>query len=200
MLYFCNDSKRSEVRHMLYGRYSQTGFVVIQKQHQQQHQAQTKEKQQAHHRQNDQFTRGRNDRIRMFGTSMGGVFREYQNTADVVPDHGVDLLEISGLQLDEKERILRTCEACCAAKIPFNLKDLLLMHVPMREVVDTPLWDARTLNNCQAVILILRECLAGTEHPLIKEGVLGSLHSRQTLVETLYDRVQPYTRMGLLRN
>ena len=65
------------------------------------------------------------------------------------------------------------------------------MHVPFREVPDTPLFECETLNNVQAIILVLRECLP-KDHAL--QGVLRSLHSRQTLAEDLYNSLLPFSQ------
>jgi hypothetical protein len=96
------------------------------------------------------------------------------------------------LSVDEEEqrRMLSTCEACMQVKKPFNLQDILLLHAPFRDLEDLPIDKAPTLNNAQAVILILRECLR-TDNRL-REAVEG-LHSRQTLLEDLFERLRPLT-------
>ena len=87
-------------------------------------------------------------------------------------------------------KVYDTCVAIVRSRIKFNLKDLLLMHVPFREVVDTPLFECDTLNNVQCIILILRECLPD-DHAL--QAVLRSLHSRQTLADGLYNNLLPFS-------
>ncbi len=88
----------------------------------------------------------------------------------------------------EKQRLLATCEACVKVRKPYNLRDVLLIHVPFREVEDLPIDRAPTLNNTQALILILRECLNPDNR--LREGIEG-LHSRQTFLEELYNRLLP---------
>lgn len=88
----------------------------------------------------------------------------------------------------EKHRLLATCEACVKVRKPYNLKDVLLIHVPFREVEDLPIDRAPTLNNTQSLILILRECLNPDNR--LREGIEG-LHSRQTFLEELYNRLLP---------
>lgn len=95
------------------------------------------------------------------------------------------------LSVDEDEgvKLMKTCEACERVKKPFNLRDLLLMYAPFREVEELAVDHAPTLNNTQAVIVMLRACLR-TDNRLM-EGLEG-LHSRQTLMETLYNRLLPF--------
>jgi hypothetical protein len=71
---------------------------------------------------------------------------------------------------------------------PFNLQDILLLHAPFREVADLPIDQAPTLNNAQAMVLILRECLR-TDNRL-RECVDG-LHSRQVVLEDLFKGLHP---------
>ncbi len=129
-------------------------------------------------------------RVEAFLTKMGESFSRYEWKARG-PDIGMygemDFLMISAND-EEKRRILATCEACVKVKKPFNLKDVLLMHVPFREVEDLPIDKAPTLNNIQALILILRECLDPDNR--LREGIEG-LHSRQTFLEDLYNRLLP---------
>lgn len=125
------------------------------------------------------------DSAEMFRTDAG-------KTYNWLPSYDRDLTDFLLLPVDEEasQQIARTCRALCQAKVPFNLKDLLLMHVPFREVADTPLFECETLNNVQATILVLRECLP-KDHAL--QGVLRSLHSRQTLAEDLYTSLLPFS-------
>ena len=94
------------------------------------------------------------------------------------------------LDKETSQKVYDTCVAIVRSRVKFNLKDLLLMHVPFREVVDTPLFECETLNNVQCIILLLRECLP-KEHAL--QAVLRSLHSRQTLAEDLYNNLHPFS-------
>ena len=96
------------------------------------------------------------------------------------------------LSIDEEEtrKIRATCEACVQTHKPFNMKDVLLMHVPFQEPEEISIYDAQTLNNTQAMILILRECL-NQDNPL-RVGLEG-MNSRKTFMASLYDRLAPYT-------
>jgi hypothetical protein len=104
-------------------------------------------------------------------------------------DKEVDILLLS-VDEQEQDKLLKTCTACVQSKKAFNLRDLLLLFVPFREVQDTSVFEAPTLNNPQAIILVLRECL-NAENPL-RSGLDG-LHSRQTVLDTLYSSLRPYT-------
>lgn len=162
-LYFRRDKDRTpySARYLVYGRYSQTGFIFE-----------------------------GSDGVRAFGTWLGGTFSEYERGVDdLMPEWPgrLDALEIMPrLTQEVSETLLKTCEACAQANIPFNLVDLLLIHMPF-DKEDTRLFQVRSLNNCQAVILILRECVS-PHHNL--HQVVKQMHSRQTLVETLYDKVR----------
>ena len=95
------------------------------------------------------------------------------------------------LSVDEEEacKIRATCEACAVTHKSFNLQDILLMLIPFRYPAEISIVDAKTLNNTQAIILILRECL-NSDNPL-RLGLEG-LHSRMTFMNTLYDNLAPY--------
>lgn len=101
----------------------------------------------------------------------------------------VDFLLLS-VDAEEIRRLRATCEACVKVKKPFNMRDVLLIHVPFREPEEFSVTAAPSLNNTQAVILILRECL-NQENSIQK--CLEGLNSRQTYMDTLYNRLAPYT-------
>jgi hypothetical protein len=126
------------------------------------------------------------DSAEMFRTEAG-------KTYNWLPRYDRDLTDFLLLPVDEEasQQVARTCRALCQAKVPFNLKDLLLLHVPFREVPDTPLFECATLHNVQAIILVLRECLP-QDHAL--QTVLRGLHSRQTLAEDLYNGLLPLSQ------
>lgn len=126
--------------------------------------------------------------IFMFATMQGSTFGKFQWKGGPLLDGACEYLMIS-VDEEERHRILTTCDACVEVKKPFNLKDMLLMHVPFREVEDVPIDQVSTLNNAQAIILILRECLNPCNR--LREGLEG-LHSRQTLLEELFNRLQPF--------
>ena len=161
VLFFFNPECRTRetVAYGMYGRYNIGGFMFV-----------------------------RENRVESFYTSLGGTFAKHE-----IGRRGVDMpgnTDYLLLPVDDEEmrRILATCEACVTVRKPFNFKDVLLMYVPFREVEDLPIENAPTLNNTQAIILILRECL-NTDNRL-REGVEG-LHSRQTFLEDLYIRLLP---------
>lgn len=96
------------------------------------------------------------------------------------------------LAVDEEEarKILASCVACVKSKKSFNLFDMLAIHVPFREPKEISIYDASSIHDTQAVILILRECL--NQENKLRHGLEG-LHSRLTVAETLYERIRPYT-------
>jgi len=169
-LFFVSEPGRENtVRGALYGRFSQVGFAVV-----------------------------HDENATLYVTNTGCIYSEYDaSKLTQMQRDTMTLLRLSVTQ-DEAEKIHKTCEACAKARIPFNLSDLLLIYMPLRDARDVPLFEAETLNSAQAVILILRECLDPDHH---LRGALEGLHSRQTFVETLYDRIRPYATpavVGLL--
>ena len=103
------------------------------------------------------------------------------------------------LSVDEEEarKFRATCEACAVTHKQFNLQDILLMLMPFRDPAEISIVDAKTLNNTQAIILILRECL-NLDNPL-RLGLEG-LHSRMTFMNNLYDNLAPYALPVLWSN
>jgi hypothetical protein len=108
-------------------------------------------------------------------------------------------LEFLMLSVDEEEaiNIRKTCEACQKAHKQYSIQDMLLMLLPFRDPKEISLFDAETLNNVQAIILILRECL-NPDNPL--RLALQGLNSRATFIVTVYDRFAPYTLPVLWSN
>lgn len=136
------------------------------------------------------FAFAHDTRVEAFLTKVGETFSRYEWNArgPAIGEFGeMDFLMVS-VDDEEKSRMLATCEACVKVKKPFNLRDTLLIHVPFREVEDLPIDKAPTLNNTQALILILRECLNPDNR--LREGIEG-LHSRQTFLEDVYNRLLP---------
>lgn len=146
------------VMHSLYGRFNVGGFLFI-----------------------DEKS------ITMFKTKPGDSYGKYRWKAGAILSGSYECLLISADE-GERHRLWTTCEACAIVKKPFNMRDLLLMHVPFREVEDLPIDRAPTLNNAQAIILILRECLNPDNQ--LREGLEG-LHSRQALLEEIFVRLLP---------
>ena len=162
MLFFVSEPGRGEtLKAVLYGRFSQVGFAITQE----------------------------GGDTALFVTNAGHAYcKTYTGALTREHRDAMTLLRLSVTQ-PEAEKIHETCEACVKARIPFNLADLLLMYMPLRDTRDVPLFEAEKLNNAQAVILILRECLDPDHH---LRGAVEGLHSRQTFVEALYDRIRPY--------
>ena len=100
-------------------------------------------------------------------------------------EYEVDLL-LPSVDEDEKHRLKATCEACAEVGKPFNMLDVVLMYVPFASPKELRLEEAHTLNNTQAMILFLRECL-NKDNPL--RQAVADLHSRQTYLDTLYERL-----------
>ena len=121
-----------------------------------------------------------------------GVFTEFHlpssnaagNAPDLVKnfDSAHDILQLA-VSADEGDRLLKTCRACVQAKKRYNYRDVLLCNVPFRNPVDRTIFEAPTLHDAQAVILVLRECL-DKDNPLL--GVVGTLNSRTTMPSALF--------------
>lgn len=94
------------------------------------------------------------------------------------------------VDVEEARRIYDTCDACVKVRKPYNMRDMILIHIPFRQPDELSLVEAPSLSNPQAIILILRESL-NSENTL-RHGLEG-LHSRQTLLSTLHDRLSPHT-------
>lgn len=144
--------------------------------------------------------------IEVFLTELGGEYHKNVltknsgwNTIKAALNESTVKIELDFLMLsvdeEEQRKLKNTCEACVAAHKPYNLKDILLTQLPFFNLSESTLFEVAKMNNPQAVILILRECL----HPSnpLRVGLEG-LHSRQTFASALYDRLQPYTQSELL--
>ena len=94
----------------------------------------------------------------------------------------LDFLTLS-VTPEEYERILHTCRACVQAKLSYNAHDAALLSVPFRTPCEKGLFEVQALQNMQAVILILRECLDG-DNPAL--AVVQGVHSRTTSSDRLY--------------
>lgn len=163
-LYFhCEDWRTpSHPRYILYGRYSKVGLGFACK-----------------------------SLVTVYYTQQGGCYSRMDDALSFIKGSNgkVDLLLLPHVDQETAERVFRTCEACATAKIPFNLQDILLMYAPIVVPTDVPLFRCQTLNNTQAVILILRECLP-VDHALYV--VLACMNSRQTLAEEFFNALAPY--------
>ncbi len=128
--------------------------------------------------------------IEAFYSVPGGVYQRYIITQGYnATDFEADFLLVS-LDEEEKCRLKATCETCALVKKSFNYMDLLLMYIPFTDPKELSIADTPTLNNAQAMVLFLRECL-NIDNPLRK--TLESLNSRQTFIDVLYERLAPHT-------
>lgn len=166
VIYFDRETRRTKtsLSYVMYGKYGSSGFMFV----------------------------GDTD-VTCFGPLIDSgfgstVFQKRSAARTNYYDTVTDYL-LLGVDEDEGYRLLSSCQACVQTRKAFNLHDLLLIHVPFREPREISLYDTTTLNNTQAVILILRECL--NQDNRLRQGLEG-LHSRQTYTETLYDRLRPY--------
>lgn len=125
--------------------------------------------------------------LSVFDISVHSKTYEEGKLAADAPDLGVlfDFLDL-GASPEEYSRLLTTCRACVAVRKPYNYRDVFLYNFPFREPVEKSLFDAPSLFDAQAVILILRECLARA-HPL--HSVVHGLHSRTTMATLLYENL-----------
>lgn len=152
------------------------------------------------------FTFRFHDRMESYNTWQGGVFAVKKVSLSSLPGADAESSEYHFLRLnvtpDEARKIHSSCAACAACKKPFNLQDLLLIHthhiLQLEPPPEIPLFAAATLNNAQAIILILKECLDPATSPLVRpasnSGFLN-LHSRRTFVESIYNTVLPYAQV-----
>ena len=130
--------------------------------------------------------------IKMFISHVGLGIVGYMKTQRPTSKQTDQLNDFLLLAVDEEEtrRLLASCEACVKSKKGFNLYDILAVHVPFREPEEISIYNASSIHDTQAVILILRECL--NQENKLRHGLEG-LHSRLTVAETLYERLRPYT-------
>ena len=162
VLGFLNDRDRTPetMRHVMYGKYSICTFIFV----------------------------GETE-IECYYSTPGGEFSRYVITNGYnQKDFEADFLLIS-LDEDEKLRLKATCDTCALVKKPFNYLDIAMMYVPFSTPTELSIAEAPTLNNSQAMVLFLRECL-NRENPLRK--ALEGLHSRQTFMDILYERLSSH--------
>lgn len=126
-----------------------------------------------------------------FGTGYDQMYFSRVGPLNPVEYEALELLLLA-VSDAEAERLFNTCEACARVRILFNLTDLVLFYASVfRDMKDTPLFECKLLNHAQSVILMLRECL---DVDNVLRVVLLDVHSRQTLPETLYERLAVYCR------
>jgi hypothetical protein len=160
------DYPADSIQHAMYGRYEECGLLFV----------------------------GERE-IEVFMTEQGG---EYHKVGFTKKKWWNPLnLDFLMLSVDEEEqlKLKNTCEACVAAHRPYNLKDVLLMQLPFFNPPESTIFEVEKINNTQAVILILRECLNPSN--TLRLGLEG-LHSRQTFASTLYERLSPHALPALL--
>ena len=159
--WYTTEEGNNSLKHAVYGRYDECGIMFV-----------------------------GDSEIEAFYTMANGVYRKYTMTKknNWSIRVTVDFLLLS-VDEEEQQRLKSTCVALAATQKPYNLKDELLRYVPFINQIEMSIFEAKTLNNPQALVLLLRECLSRT-NPL-RLGLEG-LHSRQTFAETLFDRLSPH--------
>ena len=164
VLFFDQEKSRTpgSARHVMFGKYGGGGFLFVHE-----------------------------NCMEVFWTSQGGEYRRliWKKQYKAMWDGSDTDFLVIGADEEEQHKLWSTCDVCVKAQKPFNLVDLLLIHIPFRDVEDRSVIDAPTLNNPQAIVLILRECLR-MDNPL-RNGIDG-LNSRQVFLEDLFERVRPY--------
>jgi hypothetical protein len=95
----------------------------------------------------------------------------------------VDYIDLS-VTSEEHDRLLRTCRGCVTAKLGYNLRDILLAVIPLRNPEEHTLFNVKNVHDVQFIILALRECLS-PDHRLLP--LLRALHSRTTMTGQLFD-------------
>jgi hypothetical protein len=100
-------------------------------------------------------------------------------------DASYDFLHVPA-DLEECRRVMDTCDACVAVRMPYNGNDMLLSCVPMRSPDEIDIYHCKSLYCAQAMVLILRACL-NARHPL--QLVLASVNSRTVTPTELYTRL-----------
>jgi hypothetical protein len=163
VIYFSHEVNKTPVSlsYIMYGRYEEAGFIFIEEKE-----------------------------LVIFDTKHGQEYQKYiynrNNELNIAKMSVVFLL----LNIDNEEtrKLRASCEACVLAHKPFNMKDVLLMQVPFRIPEEYSMYLAPTLNNTQAIILIMRESL-NSDNPLLL--AIKDLHSRQTILDVLYNCIKP---------
>lgn len=162
VLAFWNEHSRTleSVQYAMYGKYSSCSFLFVSE-----------------------------TEIEGFYSVPGGEYKRYILTHGYnEAEFNADFLLIS-LDEEEKRKLRATCEACALVKKPFNFLDVVLMYMPFANPKELSIEEAPTLNNAQAMVLFLRECL-NQDNPLRR--ALEGLHSRQTFMDILYERLAPH--------
>lgn len=89
---------------------------------------------------------------------------------------------------EELLKISETCEACAESRIPYNLHDMILCQMPLRNPKENDLFHTKALFCSQATVLILRSCMSD-DNPL--KDILSSINSRTVTPSKLFDVLSP---------
>ena len=111
-------------------------------------------------------------------------------------DNTHDFLQVY-VSADEIDKIKKTCESRVQVKTPYNLKDMVLSIIPMRNPTEKDIFHVKTLYCSQAVVLILRSCLEPT-HPVL--NTLKPFNSRTINPEQLYNALVPVCQPARAEN
>ena len=98
---------------------------------------------------------------------------------------------------EEIDKIKKTCESRVQVKTPYNLKDMVLSIIPLRNPTEKDIFHVNTLFCSQAMVLILRSCLNPT-HPVINS--LKQFNSRTINPEQLYKALAPVCQPATVDN
>ncbi len=104
-------------------------------------------------------------------------------------DQSHDFLRVN-VSSDELRRIDETCEACVRTKLPYNVRDMVMSVIPLRNPTEKDIYHAKSLFCSQSIVLVLRSCLDAS-HPL--QPSLASVNSRTITPTQLYELVRPYS-------
>ena len=111
-------------------------------------------------------------------------------------DNTHDFLQVYA-SADEVERIKKTCDSRVQVKTPYNLKDMVLSIIPLRNPMEKDIFQVKTLYCSQAVVLILRSCLDPT-HPVL--NTLKPFNSRTINPEQLFAALKPVCQPAQAEN
>ena len=107
-----------------------------------------------------------------------------------------DFLQVY-VSADEIERIKKTCDSRVRVKTPYNLKDMVLSIIPLRNPTEKDIFSVKTLYCSQSIVLILRSCLEPT-HPVLH--ALKPFNSRTICPEQLFTALKPVCQPAQAEN
>ena len=107
-----------------------------------------------------------------------------------------DFIQIKA-SIDEIDKIKKTCDTRVQVKTPYNLKDMVLSIVPLRNPTEKDIFSVNTLFCSQAMVLIFRSCLEPT-HPVVE--ALAPYNSRTISPSQLYTALAPVCEKAFHQN